>query len=36
MVTEGPGEVLHDRRSEREALGRLLEAVLAGRAGSWW
>ena len=27
MVTEGPAEVLHGRRVEREALGRLLESV---------
>jgi DNA-binding CsgD family transcriptional regulator len=27
MVTEGPAEVLHDRRSEREALEQLLAAV---------
>jgi DNA-binding CsgD family transcriptional regulator len=32
MVTEGPAEVLHDRRSEREALGRLLEAVRGGQS----
>jgi DNA-binding CsgD family transcriptional regulator len=31
MVTEGPAEVLHGRRSEREALGRLLETVRGGR-----
>jgi len=30
MVTEGPAEVLHGRREEREALGRLLEAVRSG------
>src|SRR6201987_1677709 len=32
MVTEGPAEVLHGRRVEREALGRLLDAVRAGRS----
>jgi DNA-binding CsgD family transcriptional regulator/tetratricopeptide (TPR) repeat protein len=32
MVTEGPAEVLHDRRSEREALDRLLEAVRGGQS----
>jgi predicted ATPase len=32
MVTEAPGEVFHDRRSEREALGRLLEAVRGGQS----
>jgi DNA-binding CsgD family transcriptional regulator/tetratricopeptide (TPR) repeat protein len=32
MVTEGPAEGLHDRRSEREALGRLLEAVRGGQS----
>src|SRR5438270_8237996 len=32
MVTEGPAEVLHGRRSEREALGRLLEAVRGGQS----
>jgi DNA-binding CsgD family transcriptional regulator len=32
MVTEGPEEVLYGRRSEREALERLLEAVRAGQS----
>ena len=32
MVTEGPAEVLYDRRSEREALDRLLEAVGGGQS----
>jgi DNA-binding CsgD family transcriptional regulator len=32
MVTEGPAEVLHDRRGEREALGRLLAAVRGGQS----
>jgi DNA-binding CsgD family transcriptional regulator len=32
MVIEGPGDVLHDRRSEREVLGRLLEAVRGGQS----
>jgi DNA-binding CsgD family transcriptional regulator len=32
MVTEGPAEVLHDRRSERETLDRLLEAVRGGQS----
>jgi DNA-binding CsgD family transcriptional regulator len=32
MVIEGPAEVLHGRRSEREALGRLLEAVRGGQS----
>src|SRR3984957_3914550 len=32
MVIEGPAEVLHDRRVEREALGRLLEAVRGGQS----
>jgi DNA-binding CsgD family transcriptional regulator len=32
MVTEGPAEVLHGRRSEREALGRLLAAVRGGQS----
>ncbi len=32
MVTEGPAEVLHDRRVEREALERLLEAVRGGQS----
>jgi hypothetical protein len=27
MATEGPAEVLHDRRTEREALGRLFDGV---------
>jgi ATP/maltotriose-dependent transcriptional regulator MalT len=31
MVSEGPVEVLHGRRSERGALGRLLEAVRGGQ-----
>src|ERR1700733_1378879 len=31
MVTEGPAEVLQDRREEREVLGRLLEAVRGGQ-----
>src|SRR3954462_15344711 len=31
MVTEGPAEVLHDRRGEREVLGRLLAAVRGGQ-----
>jgi len=31
MVTEGPAEVLHGRRSEREVLGRLLAAVRGGQ-----
>src|SRR2546430_536734 len=31
MVTEGPAEVLHDRRREREVLERLLEAVRGGQ-----
>ena len=44
MVTEGPAEVLHGRREEREALDRLLEAVrggqsrvlvVSGEAGGW-
>src|SRR6201987_417762 len=30
MVTEGPAEGVHGRRGEREALGRLLDAVRAG------
>src|SRR4030088_3398534 len=33
MVTEGAAEGLHGRRSEREALGRLLEAVRGGQSG---
>jgi hypothetical protein len=32
MVTEGPAEVLHGRREEREALDRLLEAVRGGQS----
>ena len=32
MLTEGPAEALHDRRSEREALRRLLEAVSGGQS----
>jgi DNA-binding CsgD family transcriptional regulator/tetratricopeptide (TPR) repeat protein len=32
MVTEGPAKVLHGRRSEREALDRLLEAVRGGQS----
>jgi len=32
MVIEGPAEVLHDRRVEREVLGRLLEAVRGGQS----
>ena len=32
MVSEGPAEVLHDRRDEREALERLLEAVRGGQS----
>ena len=32
MVTEGPAEVLHDRRDERKALDRLLEAVRGGQS----
>jgi DNA-binding CsgD family transcriptional regulator len=32
MVTEGPAEVLHGRRGEREALERLLEAVRGGQS----
>jgi DNA-binding CsgD family transcriptional regulator len=32
MASEGPAEVLQDRRSEREALGRLLEAVRGGQS----
>jgi DNA-binding CsgD family transcriptional regulator len=31
MVTEGPAEVLHGRRDEREVLDRLLEAVRGGQ-----
>src|SRR5580700_3169548 len=33
MVTEGPAELLHGRRSEREALERLLAAVRGGQSG---
>jgi DNA-binding CsgD family transcriptional regulator len=32
MVTEGPAEVLHGRRSEREALEQLLAAVRGGQS----
>ena len=32
MVTEGPAEVLHDRRDEREVLDRLLAAVRGGQS----
>src|SRR5919112_2082557 len=32
MATEGPAEVLHGRRDEREVLDRLLEAVRAGQS----
>ncbi|HEY2651021.1 MAG TPA: AAA family ATPase [Solirubrobacteraceae bacterium] len=32
MVIEGPAEVLHDRRSEREVLARLLEGVHGGQS----
>jgi DNA-binding CsgD family transcriptional regulator len=32
MVTEGPAKVLHGRRSEREAVGALLEAVRSGQS----
>src|SRR6201996_6065790 len=32
MVREGPAEVLHDRRIEREALRRLIEAVRGGQS----
>jgi DNA-binding CsgD family transcriptional regulator len=32
MVLEGPAEVLHGRREEREALGALLEAVRGGES----
>src|SRR5246500_4204631 len=32
MVTEGPAEVLHDRRSERAVLDRLLAAVRGGQS----
>ena len=32
MVTEGPAEVLHGRRSEREELERLLAAVRGGQS----
>jgi AAA ATPase domain len=33
MVTEGPAEVLHGRRDEREVLDRLLAAVRGGQSG---
>jgi DNA-binding CsgD family transcriptional regulator len=33
MVIEGPAEVLHGRRGERAALGRLLAGVRDGRSG---
>jgi DNA-binding CsgD family transcriptional regulator len=33
MVTEGPAEVLHGRRNEREVLDRLLAAVRGGQSG---
>ena len=33
LVTVGPGEVLHGRRSEREVLGGVLEAVRVGQSG---
>ena len=33
MVTEGPAEVLHGRRVEREALEHLLAAVRGGQSG---
>jgi DNA-binding CsgD family transcriptional regulator len=33
MVTEGPAEVLHGRRDERQALGGLLGAVRRGQSG---
>ncbi len=33
MVTEGPAEVLHGRRKEREVLDRLLAAVRGGQSG---
>src|SRR4051794_10035960 len=32
MVTEGPAQVLHGRRVEREALERLLDAVRRGQS----
>src|ERR1700744_5032012 len=32
MVIDGPGDLLHDRRSEREVLARLLEAVRGGQS----
>src|SRR3954463_530370 len=32
MVTEGPAEVLHGRRNEREGRGRLLAAVRGGQS----
>ena len=33
MVTEGPAEMLHGRRNEREVLDRLLAAVRGGQSG---
>jgi hypothetical protein len=36
MVSEGPAEVLHGRCVEREALGRLLEAVRGGQSRVLW
>ncbi len=33
MVSEGPAEVLHGRRNEREVLDRLLAAVRGGQSG---
>ena len=32
MVTEGPAEVLHGRRNERESLELLLQAVRGGQS----
>ncbi|HUE28343.1 MAG TPA: ATP-binding protein, partial [Solirubrobacteraceae bacterium] len=32
MVSEGPAELLHGRRGEREGLGRMLEAVRGGQS----
>src|SRR5256885_13865903 len=32
MVLEGPAEVLHGRRNEREALAQLLDAVRGGQS----
>jgi predicted ATPase len=32
MVFDGPAEVLHGRRTEREVLARLLEAVRGGQS----